>query len=191
MWLGGANPWAHSSDLPTPGDSTPTVLARRHWSRHQALGASCRTTADSGLPSGHWPEDLAWSSHRTQKKKKKSYQWLKNWHSSAILPGAWRFRVGAGTGQPSVSILWLGEMESLICNFYLSVAACILSEQIRPWDKVACCWGIKQPTNKQSKLCPSDFKEVMQMFVQNPLIIVQLCINRANNSTLERWVLFR
>ena len=71
MWLWGANPWAHSSDLPTPGDSTPTVLARRHWSEHQALGASCRTTADGGLPSSHPPEDLAQSSHRTQKKKKK------------------------------------------------------------------------------------------------------------------------
>ena len=41
----------------------------------------------------------------------------------ATLPGAWHYRVSAGTGQPSVSILWLGEVESLICNFYLSVAA--------------------------------------------------------------------
>ena len=41
----------------------------------------------------------------------------------ATLPGAWRYRVSAGTGQPGVSILWLGEMESLICNFCLSVAA--------------------------------------------------------------------
>ena len=40
------------------------------------------------------------------------------------LPGAWRYRISAGTGWPSVSILWLGEMEILICNFYLSVAAC-------------------------------------------------------------------
>ena len=30
-------------------------------------GASCRTTADGGLPSSHRPEDLARSSHRTQK----------------------------------------------------------------------------------------------------------------------------
>ena len=42
----------------------------------------------------------------------------------AILPGAWRYRVSAGTGWLGVSILWLGEMESLACNFYLSVAAC-------------------------------------------------------------------
>ena len=38
----------------------------------------------------------------------------------ATLPGAWRYRVSAGTG---VSILRLGEVESLICNFYLSVTA--------------------------------------------------------------------
>ena len=69
MWLRGANSWAHFSGLPTPGDSTPTALARRHWSGHQALGASCRTTADGRLSSSHRPEDLARSSHRTQKKK--------------------------------------------------------------------------------------------------------------------------
>ena len=41
----------------------------------------------------------------------------------ATLPGAWRYRVSAGTDRPGVSILRLGEMESLVCNFYLSVAA--------------------------------------------------------------------
>ena len=41
----------------------------------------------------------------------------------ATLPGAWRYRVSAWTGRPGVSILWLGEMESWICNFCLSVAA--------------------------------------------------------------------
>ena len=41
----------------------------------------------------------------------------------ATLPGAWRYRVSAGTGRPGVSILWLGEVEHWICNFYLSVAA--------------------------------------------------------------------
>ena len=38
-------------------------------------------------------------------------------------PGAWHYRVSAGTGRPGVSILWLSEVESLICNFHLSVAA--------------------------------------------------------------------
>ena len=41
----------------------------------------------------------------------------------ATLPGAWHYRVSAGTVRPGVSILWLGEVDSLICNFYLSVAA--------------------------------------------------------------------
>ena len=41
----------------------------------------------------------------------------------ATLPGAWRCRVSTGTGQPGVSILWLGEMESLVCSFSLSVTA--------------------------------------------------------------------
>ena len=41
----------------------------------------------------------------------------------ATLPGAWRYSISAGTGRPGVSILWLGEMDSWICNFYLSVAA--------------------------------------------------------------------
>ena len=40
----------------------------------------------------------------------------------ATLPGAWQCRISAGTGWLGVSILWLGEVESLICNFYLSVA---------------------------------------------------------------------
>ena len=52
-----------------------------------------------------------------------SYQWLRIGIPVATLPGAWRYRVSTGTGRPSVSILWLGEVERLICNFYLSVAA--------------------------------------------------------------------
>ena len=41
----------------------------------------------------------------------------------ATLPGEWRYRVSAGTGWPGVNILRLGEIESLICSLYLSVAA--------------------------------------------------------------------
>ena len=44
----------------------------------------------------------------------------------ATLPGALRYRVSAGTGWPGVSTLWLSEMESWICNFYLSAAARII-----------------------------------------------------------------
>ena len=42
------------------------------------------------------------------------------------LPGACRYRVSAGTGWSGVSILWLGEIESLVCSFYLSVAVLII-----------------------------------------------------------------
>ena len=48
---------------------------------------------------------------------------LKIGASVATLPGAWRYGVSAETGRPGVKILWSGEVESLICNFYLSVAA--------------------------------------------------------------------
>ena len=41
----------------------------------------------------------------------------------ATLQGAYCYRISAGTGRPGVSLLWLGEVESLICYFYLSVAA--------------------------------------------------------------------
>ena len=48
---------------------------------------------------------------------------LKTGTPVATLSGAWHYRVRAGTGWPGVSVLWLGEVESWICNFYLSVAA--------------------------------------------------------------------
>ena len=67
----------------------------------------------------------------------------------ATLPGTWQHRVSAGTGWPGIIILWLDEIASLICNFYLSVAALVwkLSELICQWGTLACCWDVKQPTN--------------------------------------------
>ena len=41
----------------------------------------------------------------------------------ATLPGAWCYRVSTRTGWPGVRSLWLCEIESLVFNFYLSVAA--------------------------------------------------------------------
>ena len=41
----------------------------------------------------------------------------------ATLPDAWCSRVLAGSCWPVVSILWLGEMESLFCSFYLAALA--------------------------------------------------------------------
>ena len=44
----------------------------------------------------------------------------------ATLPGAMCFRVSDKTGWSGVSILWLGEIASFICHFYLSMAASTL-----------------------------------------------------------------
>ena len=63
----------------------------------------------------------------------------------AALPGTWRYGVSVGTGWPVVSTLQLGEVESLICNFCLGVAACAF-EQIRPRDTLACQWDVTQLT---------------------------------------------
>ena len=91
------------------------------------------------------------------------------------LPGAWRDRVSAGTGWPGVSIRWLGEMESWICNFYLSAAArkivwadpslsklacCWDVKQIRPWDTQACCWDVKQIRPWDTLACCWDVKQI-------------------------------
>ena len=42
-------------------------------------------------------------------------------------------------------------LESWICDFCFSVAARKIV-QMRPRDTLACCWDVKQPTNKQSFL---------------------------------------
>ena len=75
---------------------------------------SASRTADLGFDS-HLPHgDFSRLSHTSD---------LKLGTPLATLPGTWHHRVNAGTTWPGVSILWLGEVESLICNFYLSEAA--------------------------------------------------------------------
>ena len=44
----------------------------------------------------------------------------------ATLPGTSCCRISTGTGWPDVSILYLGEIESLICNFCLNAAVCAI-----------------------------------------------------------------
>ena len=79
----------------------------------------------------------------------------------ATLPGAWRYRVSTGTGRPDVSILWLGEAERLICNFYLSVAA----RQIVWADPSLRCTSLllgRSATNKQTNKLICSFYTVWQ-----------------------------
>ena len=92
---------------------------------------------DSGFESG-LHQDISGLSHASD---------FKIGFQVATLPGAWCYRVSAGTGWPGVSILWLGEVESLICNFYLSVAARKIVCADHPWDTLECCWDVKQPTS--------------------------------------------
>ena len=75
--------------------------------------ASASRSEDPGFESRlHW--DFYWSSHTSD---------FKVGTPVATQLGAWHDRVSAGTGWPGVSVLWLGKMESLICNVCLSVAA--------------------------------------------------------------------
>ena len=48
---------------------------------------------------------------------------LKTGTPEVTLPGAWHWMI-SGNAWLAASILGLGEMENLICNFYLSVAVC-------------------------------------------------------------------
>ena len=74
-----------------------------HWHQRKVPGSN---PACAGIFSG--------SSHTSD---------LKIGTPVATLPGAWRSRVSTGTGRPGVSILWRGEVERVVCNLYLSVAA--------------------------------------------------------------------
>ena len=75
--------------------------------------ASASRAEDPGFES-HLRRDFSGSSHTSDSRIGTPV---------ATLPGAWRYRVSTGTGWPGVSILWLGKVESLFCNFCLSVAA--------------------------------------------------------------------
>ena len=68
----------------------------------------------------------------------------------ATPPGTQQYKVSAVTDWPDVSILWLGEVEGLICNFYLSVAERKLVWADASLDALACSWDAKQPINKQT-----------------------------------------
>ena len=109
-----------------------------------------------------------------------SYQWYKKIGTAVVtLPGTSHYRVSAGTGQPGISILWLGEVESLICNFYLSVAARKID---CPWDTLACCWDVnlgKKPTNQKQScmVCLAHFNFCFRVYSIMSIIFVLLLIS--------------
>ena len=63
----------------------------------------------------------------------------------ATLPGAWRCRVSTGCQYTVTG--WGRTFDPQLLSQCGSTVK--LSEQIRPWDTLACCWDVKQPTNKQ------------------------------------------
>ena len=85
-----------------------TYMSRYHTTQETNLlvglvvKAATSRAEGSGFESG-LHQDFSRSSHTSD---------LKIGTQVATLPGAWRYRVSAGTGRPGVSILWLGEMES-------------------------------------------------------------------------------
>ena len=87
-----------------------------HWQYHLIglVVKTCALRADPGFDSCLHCGNFPGMSHTSD---------LKIGTLLATLPGAWRYRVSAGTGWHGVSILWLGEVDSLICNYYLSAAA--------------------------------------------------------------------
>ena len=92
---------------------------------------------ESGFES-RWRRDFSGSSHTSD---------LNISPPVATLPGAWRYRVMAGTGRLGISILLFGEVESWSAASTSVWQQVNLSEQISPWETLACCWDVKQPTN--------------------------------------------
>ena len=100
--------WALKPKLPTLEDHLVGLVVKAPASRAEDPGFESRLR-----------RDFSGSSHTSG---------LKNDTPVATLPGAWSYKVSASTGRPGLSI---GEVESLICNFCLSVAARKIV-QIRP-----------------------------------------------------------
>ena len=66
----------------------------------------------------------------------------------AALPGAWRYRVSAGTSWPGVSTRWGGEVESSATSVSLGQHVNV-PEQICSWNTLACCGTL---SNQQTSI---------------------------------------
>ena len=120
----------------------------RHLAHHpcvwQPFWPSSMVSTSSVVGLGSIPHfhrgSISWSSHNGD---------LTTGTPVATLPDAWCSRVSTGAGWPSVSTvnLWLGEIESLINNFYLGVAAYTTDWADFFWDTWACRSGAELPTN--------------------------------------------
>ena len=83
-----------------------------------------------------------------------SYQWLQQWLPCQA-PGVIGSALGL-VGPVSVYCDWVRwkVWSATSISVWQHVKLC---EQIRPWDTLACCWDVKQPTNNN----PVSFRQVM------------------------------
>ena len=87
----------------------PTTRPTRWWAKRQGV---CLESGRPGFDSRFLCRSFSKSNHTSDFIT-----------PVATLPGAWRYRVSTGTGWTGVSILEMGDIARLLCNFYLSVAA--------------------------------------------------------------------
>ena len=91
---------------PNTDSLTPGLRHSIHCLTGVVVKASASGAEDPGFESCLW-QDFSGSSHASD---------LKIGTPVATLPGAWHYRVSTGTGQPGVSILWLGEVDTSIAK---------------------------------------------------------------------------
>ena len=99
------------------GMESETMLTPRENPLYRLFGLVVKASAsraEDPVFEFRWRRDISGSRHTSD---------LNIGTPVATLPGVWRYGVSAGTGRSGVGILRLGEIESLICIFYLSVAA--------------------------------------------------------------------
>ena len=84
---------------------------------YAAIGPSDMESGRPGFEPRFPHEAFSWSSHTSDLLCA----------PAAALSCAWLYKGGNGTGGPSVNVLWLGEIASLICSFCLSVLICTIA----------------------------------------------------------------
>ena len=146
---------------------------------HRPIGVVVKASAPRAEDPGfdfRLPRDFSGSSHTSD---------LKIGTPVATLPGAWRYKASTGTGLPGVSMLWLGEMESLISNFYLSVTARTVvwaDPSLRYTSMLMGRLATNQPTNR-------GFLSSCRSFSINPFSILVITCTR--KSPLKRNLCYR
>ena len=103
---------------------------------------------------------------------------LKTGTSVVSLPGAWRYRIRARTGWNGVSIQWLGEVESLVFNVCLSVAAATID-----WADRSLRYISMLPTNNSVNSVLRDSRTLCGTGVTPPIIAQGAPVTTVHSTT--------